>query len=227
MNTMLVFLVLGVTIAAIAAIAYGFVQARKRTAALQAVAEEIGFTFEGDRTTPALAAQLKTALFKRGSAGRPTNVMTGTASGFKMSLFDYSYTISTGKSSNTITQTVATYSQDQSLPLFEMRPEGFFDRVGDLFVHKDIDFDSHPDFSRRYLLRGADEDKMRSLFTPALLTFLEGLLAAWHIEGAGPTLILYRNGVTVGADELRSFLEGTSSIAKTFFRSAGLNTPAI
>ena len=209
----------------VAAVWYGFVQARKRTAALQVAAPEIGFTFEGDRTSAALAQQLVTALFKRGSAGEPKNVMTGIVAGFLTSLFDYSYTISTGKSSSTITQTVAAYSQDRPLPFFEMRPENFLDRIGDAFVHKDIDFESHPDFSHRYLLRGPDQDEIRNLFSPSLLTFLGGLPAEdkWHIESAGVTLILYRAGVEVGAEALRSFLEETSSVAKAFL-SRGART---
>jgi hypothetical protein len=224
MNTALILVLSGIMVAVMAAlIVYGFAQARQRTTDLQAAAQEIGFTFEGDWTNPTLAGQLKTALFKRGGAGRPTNVMTGTSAGFKAGLFDYSYTISTGKSSSTITQTVAAYSQDRSLPLFEMRPEGFLDRVGDAFVHADIDFDSHPEFSRRYLLRGPEPDEIRSLFTPALLTFLERLCPEdkWHIEGGGVTLILYRTGVTLEAAALRSFLNETSSIAGTFFSCCG------
>jgi hypothetical protein len=211
----------------VAVIVFIKIQARKRTQSLQAAAQDMGFIFEGedwsDRTQ---APQLDAVLFGKGSRQRFVNIMTGAVGGFKTSLFDYSFTVGGGKSSNTLTQTVAAFSQELWLPLFEMRREVFFDRIGDAFVHKDINFDSHPEFSERYLLRGAEQDKIRELFTPALLTFLQGLSPEdkWHIEGVGATLILYRSDVTVGAGEIRPFLDETS-LARTFFGSCGLKKP--
>ena len=202
------------------------IRAQKRTEALTAFAQEIGFAFKGDLWNhQPKAHQMGTALFGRGSGRRFSNVMTGTDSGLETSLFDYSYIISTGKSSSTITQTVAAYSSDLSLPLFEMRPEGFFDRVGDALVHSDIDFESNPDFSQKYLLRGPSEEGIRRLFSPELLTFLENLPLdkKWHIEGCDTNLIIYRS-LTVSVEGLHSFLEQTSTIARTFFNSsAGLS----
>jgi hypothetical protein len=215
--------------AAVVAVIVGLIvsqiQARRRTAALQATAKEMGFIFEGeDWSDQAQSPQLGTVLFERGGGGRFKNIMSGTAAGFKTSLFDYSYTVGGGKSSRTYTQTVAAFSQDLSLPLFEMRPEGFVDRIADAIVHKDIDFESHPEFSRRYLLRGPEPEKVREFFTPALLTFLEGVPSEekWHIEGAGTTLVLYRSDFTVNAERTRAFLNETSAIARTFCSSRGL-----
>jgi hypothetical protein len=225
-NLILVFFVI-IILAVIALIAYGFAQARKRTAALQVAAQEIGFTFEGDDwINSTLTPMLGTALFKRGSGGRFSNIMTGSFTGLKTSLFDYSYTISTGKSASTITQTVAAYTQGRSLPLFEMRPEGFLDRIGDAFVHNDIDFDSNPEFSRRYLLRGPEPEKIRALFTPALLTFFEGFNTEdkWHIEGNGNSLLLYRSAVIVDAEQIISFRDQTAAMAQSFFKSCGAIT---
>jgi len=36
-------------------------------------------------------------------------------------------------------------------------PENSFDRIGDAIVHRDIDSDSNPEFSRRYLLNSPHE----------------------------------------------------------------------
>lgn len=203
-------------------IAVSLIRARKRTEALTAFAQGIGFAFKGDSWNhQPKAHQMGTALFGRGGGRQFSNVMTGTDSRLEVSLFDYSYTVNTGKSSSAITQTVAAYSLDLSLPLFEMRPEGFFDRVGDAIIQSDIDFESNPDFSRRYLLRGPSEEEIRRLFSPALLAFLENLPPdeKWHIEGCDTNLIIYR-GMTVSAEGLRSFLEQTSTIARTFLNSS-------
>ncbi len=198
------------------------VQAKKRTQALEAVAAEIGLNFAGNDQSRAI--QVRTALFNKGSSRKFRNIMNGASAGFQASLFDYSYTISTGRSSSTYTQTVAAFVQNISLPLFELRPENFMHKVSEVFVHRDINFDSHPEFSRRFVLRGKEEDKIRELFTPALLTFLEVLAPEkkWHIEGSEFTLLLYRAGNTVKSDEIRTFLDESSLIAQTFFTSCGL-----
>jgi hypothetical protein len=216
---------LGIALVAIIGVIVSQRRAQKRTAALKTLAREMGFSFEGDELSDrGQSPQPGTVLFERGGGGRSKNIMSGAAAGFKTTLFDYSYTVGGGKSSRTYTQTVAAFSQGRPLPRFEMRPEGFVDRIADAVVHKDIDFESHPNFSRCYLLRGPEQEKIRELFTPAVLTFLEGLPTEgkWHIEGAGTTLILYRSDFTVSAERVRAFLDETSAIARTFVSSCGL-----
>ena len=68
-------------------------------------------------------------------------------------IFDYHYTISTGKSSHTYKQTVFfVQSKDLGLPQFYLRPEVFLDRVARLLGKEDIDFVSHEIFSDAYHL---------------------------------------------------------------------------
>ena len=209
----------------VAVVVVGKILAQKRTAALQAAAQAIGFSFVGDVwSQEPEAPRLGTSLFERGSRPRFANIMAGMTSGLQTRVFDYSYTVGSGKSSSTHTQTVAAYSQGLRLPRFELRPEGFLDRVTEAFVHLDIDFDSNPEFSRRYFLRGTDEDGIRKLFSPALITFLEQLSTdeKWHVEGNLATLVIYRANATVKADELRAFVDKTSAMAAEFFRSPGM-----
>src|SRR5262249_40726520 len=124
----------GVAVAGVGLWIFASRQAKKRTEALEVVAAGIGFRFDGNDQSCTI--QVRTALFNRGSGRKFRNIMNGVSGGFQTSLFDYSYTISSGKSSSTYTQTVAAFVQDVSLPLFEMRPEGLMDRVGEMFVHK-------------------------------------------------------------------------------------------
>jgi hypothetical protein len=195
--------------------------ARKRTRDLTEVAQQIGFQFVGKNWTgPSLSSQHKTSLLQR-TRGRFSNVMTGSSSELQISLFDYTYPM--GKSS--VTQTLAAFSQDQKLPPFALRPENLFDRLGDAIVHKDIDFDSNPEFSKRYLLKSPDETNTRRLFTPSLLTYLQQFQTSWCVEGSGPTLLVYHGGRPVRPSDLPAFLEETSRIARTFFSSEGLRKP--
>jgi hypothetical protein len=195
--------------------------AKKRTRELTEVAQQIGFRFVGKNWGgPPLSPQPGTSLLQR-TRGSYNNVMTGSSGKLQISLFDYTYRV--GKS--TCTQTLAAFSQDQQLPPFALRPENFFDRIGDAIVHNDIDFNSNPEFSKRYLLKSPDEAGTRRLFTPSLLTYLEQFQTNWCVEGTGPTLIVYRGGRPVSPSDMPAFLEETSGIARTFFASEGLRKP--
>lgn len=196
-------------------------KAKQRSEALRSAANSLGLNYVGDDSSRAV--EVSTALFRRGGSRRFRNVMNGAYAGFQVSVFDYSYTVSSGKNSSTFTQTVAAFVQQRHLPVFELRPQGFMDRVAEMFVHKDINFESHPVFSKRFVLKGEDEASVRSLFTPALLSSFEMLPPEkqWHIEGSGMTLLLYRSNVRVPPQDIRAFLDETSAVAQTFCASAG------
>jgi hypothetical protein len=206
-----------------ASIVLANIQARRRRQALQLLAQQIGLIYQGDDWAQMPSPQLGTALFNQGSGRRFANIMTGNYGGFRLDIFDYRYTVGGGKSSQTWAQTVAVFTQNRQLPLFELRPEGFFDRVGDVFLHNDIDFDSYPVFSRRYLLRGPEQEKIRALFSSALIALFEGLAAEdkWHVEGNGNSLIFYRSNVTVDEAQIVSFREQTSAITQGFVKACG------
>ena len=105
------------------------------------------------------------------------------------------------------------------MPEFEMRPRGIVQKMGDFFVGRSMDFNSHPNFSSRYRLRGPNIEKSREIFTPALLSFLQSLdpTKKWRLEGVGNTLLIYRSNKRVKPEDFRIFLEETSSLAGQFF----------
>jgi hypothetical protein len=201
------------------------VVARNRTKALTAVAPEIGFYFQGeDWNGPQQAPDLTAALFQKGRDGEFRNIMTGSAAGYRAALFDYSFTVGHGRGQRTYKQTVAAFSNKGAfLPQFALRTKGILQKIGNAFVHKDINFDSHPEFSRCYQLRGPDERQIRSVFTPQLLSFLEQVdrKKKWQLEGANDTLIVYRGGKRVKPADFRRCLEETSLIATSFFSFCG------
>ena len=206
-------------------IVWGILHGRKRTQELTAAAQQIGFTFMGDSWHgPVLNPQHKTCLLQR-TRGRFKNAMVGSAGSLQAILFDYTYRM--GRS--TITQTLACFSERVQLPPFALKPESVFDRIGDAIVHNDIDFESHPGFSRRYALKSPDEAGARRLFTPALLSYMEHVPSErnWHVEGSGMNLFIYREGRTVSPTDLSTFLQETSSIATTVFNSEGLKNPVV
>ncbi|MBS1850748.1 MAG: hypothetical protein JST79_07535 [Acidobacteria bacterium] len=204
--------------------------ARKRTQALTAVAMEIGFNFEGETwRDEKQAPYVGMALFKKGHSQKFCNIMTGSAAGLRVSLFDYSFTTGGGKSSHTYSQTVAAFSKAGiSLPEFAMQPEGVLQKIGNVLTHKDINFDSHPEFSRRCHLRSPDEERTRVVFTPALLSYFEGLdrRKKWRVEGLDDCLIIYRLDKKTKPQDFRAFLEETTGMANSFFTLCGLKKAA-
>ena len=67
--------------------------------------------------------------------------------------------------SSTTAQAVLSFrSPGLNLPRFVLRPAALFHRMGDVVGLHDIDFDAHPQFSKKYLLRGTDDEKVRDLF---------------------------------------------------------------
>jgi hypothetical protein len=200
-------------------------QAKQRTKDLAALAQQMSFSFLKDGWRgPVLSPNYKTSLLQR-RRGSHSNVMIGQVGGFHVSVFDYTY----GSGKNRVTLTLTCFSQGAELPPFELRPENIFDKIGDAITHNDIDFDSHPEFSRRFHLRSPEEVRTRMLFNPGLLTYLEQISPdkKWHVEASGPSLIIYRHRYPAKAVEVPTLLDEASAIARTIFQSAGINVTAL
>jgi hypothetical protein len=207
-SAMGVFVGIGAVLAIIAAvIVAGFYFERKRTQQFKAAADELGFHFaqEGESLPPEMAAQFE--LFGQGRRQKVSNLMFAESDNVRMSLFDYCFTIGSGKHARTIHQTVLyLQSADMHLPQFVLRPENLLHKIGSVFGFKDIDFESHPRFSKMFLLRGNNEPAIRHVFTPEVLTFFEEHSGVC-VEASEQQLLLYRAGKRIPPAKLREFLE--------------------
>jgi hypothetical protein len=196
---------------------------QKRTNILKVVALQLGFAFEGDDWSHgSRAPQLETPLFERGRDKIFRNIMTGSREGVDSSFFDYSF----GRGRHSTQQTLATFTQDSWLPLFEIAPKNIVGKLGDAILRNDIRIGSHPGFSSQFRVRSSEEEKVRPVLTPGLLTYLEGLdpKMKWHIEGCGLSLVIYRLGKMVKPDDIAAFVDETTAIAKAFLTLSGLKT---
>jgi hypothetical protein len=189
-------------------IAYLSYQARKkRREALAALAIEMRWSFspEGDDTLRSIMSGFR--LFAHGHSKRFTNLMRGSGDNVNTALFDYAYTIGGGKEKHTYRQTVLSLNLGgRPLPRFCLRPERVWDKVETFFGHKDISFDTHPDFSKKYSLRGDDEYQIQKLFSDRLIAFVEKEPGI-SMEGEGSTLLLYRDRKQLKPEDIRPFLE--------------------
>jgi hypothetical protein len=151
-----------------------FYFSRRRTQAIQALATEWNFEFcgRGNHLVSPTVGQFQ--LMNRGRSQHIYNVIKGQAQDVEVTLFDYSYRSGSGKNSTTHRRTVALISHpDLNLPKFFLEPENVFHKVGNVFGYHDIDFDDYPEFSKRYLLRGSDEDSIRAIFNYETIPFYE------------------------------------------------------
>ncbi|NQT63953.1 MAG: hypothetical protein HQ556_13415 [Candidatus Marinimicrobia bacterium] len=180
---------------------------KKRTEALQAAASAMGLTFSGRPGADFLPTLGAFTLFSQGHSKKAANMMSGIIDGIDMAIFDYRYTTGGGKNSHTHSQTVFLLKSDSlSLPAFSLRPENVFHKIGKAFGYQDIDWDSHPEFSDKYLLRAADEAACREAFSDDILEYYQqrpGL----STEGSGNRLIFFRASKKVKPENLATFLK--------------------
>ncbi len=140
--------------------------------------------------------------------GRITNVLRGQVDGTDVYLFDYTYVVSTGKSSKRITQTVFFANDTKlSLPKFKMKPETWWHKVLAKTGWKtDINFPESPDFSEKFWLTSEFDQMVREQFTPAIQAFLTSRPPV-HIEGNNYYLVAYKPGKTLTAEAGKTFFE--------------------
>jgi hypothetical protein len=211
-----VLIVGGISAFVVAILVVGYFQEKKRNEGLAAVAEKLGLPFfpSGD---PALIDELsKFELFTQGRSRKISNMLHGETDEVRVGIFDYQYTTGSGKNSHTWWQTVIYFcSPELNLPHFAMRPEHLFHKIGGLLGYEDLDFESHPIFSRKYLLRGSDPDRIRVLFRDEILTYFEDQKGV-SVEGNGNQIIYYRASKRVAPDEVRGLMEEGFAVFKLF-----------
>jgi hypothetical protein len=195
-------------LAVVGTIAYVSYRAeKKRTEELKQVAADLGFDFAPEGDAVFLQRLSNFHLFAQGHSKKLWNLLRGTSDNLEVAVFDYRYVTGGGKHSHTWKHSVICFQfEGRGVPAFALRPENVFHKIGSWLGYQDIDFDSHPVFSKSYLLRGEDEDAIRKLFTTAVLEYYEsqpGLSA----EGSGNTLLHYRHAARVEPNAIRSFME--------------------
>lgn len=178
--------------------------ARARSAALQRLAAMMNFAYSDKADLNAELQATGFRLFRHGHSKKTSRLLTGQAGAVDVKIFDYRYVTGGGQHSHRSTQTVMLLTSDQfDLPLFELQPENLLHKIGQSFGLKDIDFDMYPEFSKRYLMRGPDEEAVRSLFKTYVLEFLSRNLGL-HLEGGGSKLIIFRDNKRIPPQKLEA-----------------------
>jgi hypothetical protein len=180
---------------------------RKRTEAWQLAANDLGFEFTAFPGTDILSRFPGFQLFTQAGSKTVKNLLRGVAAGLELTIFDYSVTTGSGKNRHTVRRTVLTFEFDEPrLPTFSLRPENLFHKIGKWFGFHDIDFESHPRFSKSYLLRGEHENAVRECFRAHVLEYFEES-PKLCVEASGGRLVYYRASTPIEPSEVRSLME--------------------
>ncbi len=188
---------------------------RERTEAIRQASLHLGMSFVAEDEGLASQSFSGLPLFQKGDSTKTKNVLRGSSGDGEVVVCDYDYTVSHGETSNTFRQTVAAFRLRAELPDFSMSPENILHRIGEVFGMQDIDFETHPEFSRSYRLRGSDEAAIRELFGSAVLEHFTNE-RGWSLEGGGEWLVIYRASKRVAPEDLAAFLQQTTGIARVF-----------
>jgi hypothetical protein len=179
---------------------------KKRTEALNAIASKFGLEFSAAKDDQLLQKMQVFALFNKGHSRKIKNVMKAETEIASLTVFDYQYTTGGGQSSQVHSHTVVTMESDSlSLPIFKLRPENFFDKVGAAMGFQDINFDTHPEFSKSFVLQGENEDAIRNFFDTEMLEFLAKQQGC-YIESA-PGVFIYLRGGRKKPEQIRELID--------------------
>ena len=189
---------------------------KERTEQMKGVANLLGWQFSETAPLDWIPNLETFALFSQGHSKILKNFVDGELEGTKTALFDYRYTVGHGKHQSTFNQSVVYFEpRNLNAPFFSLRPESTFHKIAAAFGYQDIDFGNRPTFSSKYLLRGADEPAVRSLFNDALLGFYE-MNQGSSADGGGNQLFIFRLNHRTPPHEAQAFINWALGIERLY-----------
>lgn len=81
--------------------------------------------------------------------------------------------IFTGNAAITVRQSVGMIPLNRSVPEMIITPKNVLHGLGELFGSKSVSFPTHPDFSRKYTVKGPKPELIEDYMTPQILEFFE------------------------------------------------------
>lgn len=202
----------------VAIIIYNNHKEKERTLAMQQVAQQMGWAFAPVAQLAMIPHTGYFNLFNTGHSKSIKNMIYGQIDGAKAAIFDYRYTVGHGKHSHTYNQSVLYFETPKlQLPMFTLSPENFMHKFISALGYQDIDFGNRPEFSKRYLLRGQDEQAIRLTFQEKILAFYEAN-PGLHTEGGGSQLFVYRLSNRVPPQQVGQYLQWAAQSVLPLFQ---------
>lgn len=207
-------ILLGILVVAAIAGAVYYVE-WKRRGVLAALAASIGLPFSADGPEPYFLERTGLEIFSLGRSRKASNLIQTALPSGQLQVFDYRYTTGSGKNSQRHSFTLALISCKCEIPHFDLKPENFAYKFGELLGFKDIDLPAFPLFSDKYRLTGPDEAAVRMFFNPDRAAWFERNLGL-RVQGAPGYGLLFKKEGRLPAEAWQTFIEE----AKTFAAEA-------
>jgi hypothetical protein len=191
-----------------------------RRKALAELAASMGLLFNEKGPESYYLEQTGLGIFNMGHSRKASNLMEirGSGSGPDISFFDYRYTTGGGKNSHTHQFTLALFDlKTPKAPAFELKPENFIYKIGELLGFKDIDIPSSPLFSDKYRLTGPNETELLSFFNPGTVAYFEQHLD-WQAQGAGRYLLVFKGERLIKPDTYQNFMEEAKNLVSSIVK---------
>ena len=150
---------------------------------------------------------------------RKSNTLNGSFEEINMSweISDVTFNEGDAFSAETFNTTMMVLKINRVIPVFTMEKEGLFEKIFDRVIaltgFKDIDFDMYPDFSKRFLVTGKDESKIRAFFNVELIQFFENH-QIYHVESNGDAIIIFNKIKLARTDETIALINYTQELAQ-------------
>nr|WP_321233914.1 SulP family inorganic anion transporter [uncultured Psychroserpens sp.] len=143
---------------------------------------------------------------------RKSNCLKGTFKGLDMpwEITDVTFSEGAAFTAETFNMTLMVLKLNKKIPVFTMEKEGVFEKIFDRVMaytgYKDIDFEKYPDFSKKFLIMGNNETKIRSFFTNEIIRFFESH-QIYHLESNGEALVIFDKIKLARTDETIAFID--------------------
>lgn len=194
-----------------------------RQVRLQNLAEEkdYQFTSQVDRNTSYLR---NFHFFEIRPIERKANCIKGTFEELKVDweIADVTFSEGAGFTAEVFNATVMILRLNKPIPIFSLEKEGVFEKIFDRVMafsgYKDIDFKMYSDFSKKFLLMGRDEQKIRSFFGEKFIRFFENH-QIYHLESNGEAVVIFDKIKLARTDETIAFIKYGEELATLLEKS--------
>jgi MFS superfamily sulfate permease-like transporter len=131
------------------------------------------------------------------------NIFKGEHNGVKLKLMDVDFYEGELTTRERHKLTIFTFKLRNRIPEFRLDKERIFDRIAGFAGLKDISIPGHEDFSKRFLLRGKDEDRIKDYFSDSLILFFESN-SYYHVESNGTSIMIFRKQRLATISEIKA-----------------------
>lgn len=130
--------------------------------------------------------------FERKTIDHAYNVFSGNFEDVELKVMDVEFYEGELYARESHKLTVLTFSLPYEIPTFRLDKERIFDRIAGLAGFQDINIPGHEDFSKRFLLKGTNEEEIIEFFSNRLVLFFESH-PYFHLECDGSSILIFKS----------------------------------